>query len=39
MVVVCPLCKVIGKFESGHVGSSILKVDDDQLLVFIGCLE
>lgn len=39
VVVVRPLSKVIGKFQAGYVGGGIFKVNDDQLLVLVGCLE
>jgi hypothetical protein len=39
VVVVAPFCKVIGKVESGRVGSCVFKVNDDELLVLVGGLE
>lgn len=35
MVIVCPLRKVVGKLETWQVGSGVLEIDDNQLLMLI----
>ena len=39
VVIVCPLVEMIGKFKTTSVGSRIFKIDDDELLVFVGGLK
>ena len=39
VVVVRPLRKVVGEFLAGHIGSSVLEVDYDELLVFVSRLQ
>jgi hypothetical protein len=39
MVVIRPLREVVGKLEPRYIGSRVLKVNDDELLVLVGWLE
>lgn len=39
MVVVGPFGEVVGELEAGGVGGGVLKVDDDELPVFVRRLE
>lgn len=39
MVIVAPLCKVIGKLQSGHIGIGIFKVNNDKLFVLISWVQ
>lgn len=39
MVVVAPLREVVGELEARDVGSRVLEVDDDELLVFVRRLQ
>ena len=35
VVVVAPLCEMVGKFEAREVGASIFEINDNQLFVLI----
>lgn len=35
MVIVTPLCKMIGKLKPGEVGAGIFEVNDNELLVLV----
>jgi hypothetical protein len=39
VIVVSPLCEMIGKLIARNIGSGIFKVDHNQLLVFISRLQ
>ena len=39
VIVVAPFGEVVCKLESWKISCRVFKVDDDELLVFIGCLE
>jgi hypothetical protein len=39
VVVVTPLCKVVGKFQPRCIGVGVLEIDDDELSMFICRVE
>jgi predicted transcriptional regulator len=39
VVVVAPLCKVIGEFKAWEISISIFEVNDDQLFVLVSWVE
>lgn len=39
MIVVCPFGEMVGKLKSWNVGTGILKINNNQLLVLVGGLK